>query len=994
MSDRSGSDPMSEPIADPHAQVARYFDGELRPDQEAAALRHLATCTRCQHELGDLVGLDTVLAGKAAMAPAASIVTRPAPRAASGRWRRAVPLVGVALAAAAGVLLVGRVGREPAVGKAPAFVEAPALALALAEQRAVEVRFTAEPFARHRPYVVSRSQASHEAVSLQVLADLERRGDRASLLAAHAASGELARARQVLEAMPPAPARDADLAALAVLAGRPEDALAAADRALAAAPTLVAARWNRGLALRELGLALTAAGELDQVAAAGEPGWSDEARARAQSLRAPMLRRAEGLLAFNAAAQAMIDRTGPPLTAEHARQRPGLTRLYFHDALRAAISRDQALALGPLADELDRLAGTNAARRAVDRVAAASFQTRAPLAGAYRELARGRAQPADGAALVARLDRAGPAVADLLLGAIMLTGASQTRLADLTRLAVATGDPWFGLLAVREQARHMRDRGDDDRAETHLRAGLAGCDARAWAHRCGALALDLAQLYGEVARFPEAEEHAVIAVRDFAAAGAPSLEDHALGLLAEYQRGRDRVALAQATFAEVRARAGDVCATARFATIGLALTDIYTSAAPLPVELPGPRDCGVDPAPLELIAFVDRARMSGSPADRARAELWLAAAAEVDDPAVRLTREVARARLDLERDPGAVARLRQLAQAATRDGDDVQRGWIYATMVDDAGRRGAWAEVVTTVAGELGVAAPAQCALAVSVDDTRGTAAVRGPDGAATGAYTEVGTAVAWDDATLVPAALRAALRGCRSVAVFARPPVHGHAGLLPVELPWAFVAGASGRLAAGATAAAPRELVVGDAVPPPALGLPALAPRPASPGAIALRGADATPARVLAELATATYAELHVHGKVDLGIADASFLALSPGADGGWALTAAAVRRARFAAAPVIVLAACRAAEVAPFLHKRWSLPDAFVEAGARAVVAPTVDIPDDQATRFFDELRGRISAGEAPAVALAALRAAYVARDPASWAASVVLFERLPAP
>ncbi|HRC57552.1 MAG TPA: CHAT domain-containing protein, partial [Kofleriaceae bacterium] len=157
---------------------------------------------------------------------------------------------------------------------------------------------------------------------------------------------------------------------------------------------------------------------------------------------------------------------------------------------------------------------------------------------------------------------------------------------------------------------------------------------------------------------------------------------------------------------------------------------------------------------------------------------------------------------------------------------------------------------------------------------------------------------------------------------------------------------------------------------------------------AATLRGGLATPAGVLAALTGATYAELHVHGQADLAAADASFLALSPGADQRWALTAGEVRKAKLTARPVIVLAACRAARVAPYEHRRWSLPDAFLEAGARAVIAPTVEIPDDQAVTFFAELRQRLARGEAPATALAAVRTAYVERG-AAWAGNVILFE-----
>jgi CHAT domain-containing protein len=84
------------------------------------------------------------------------------------------------------------------------------------------------------------------------------------------------------------------------------------------------------------------------------------------------------------------------------------------------------------------------------------------------------------------------------------------------------------------------------------------------------------------------------------------------------------------------------------------------------------------------------------------------------------------------------------------------------------------------------------------------------------------------------------------------------------------------------------------------------------------------------------------------------------------------------------VVLAACRAAAAAPFLRGRFSLPDAFLAAGARAVVAADVEIPDADAHRVFDELHRRLDAGEPIAHALAAIRAAD-----ATWVRHLVLFE-----
>ena len=160
----------------------------------------------------------------------------------------------------------------------------------------------------------------------------------------------------------------------------------------------------------------------------------------------------------------------------------------------------------------------------------------------------------------------------------------------------------------------------------------------------------------------------------------------------------------------------------------------------------------------------------------------------------------------------------------------------------------------------------------------------------------------------------------------------------------------------------------------------------PTVPGARTLTGAAATPSQVLAALATARYAELHVHGVADAAAAEGAFLLLAPEPDGRDRLTAAEVAGARLTGAPVIVLAACRAAETTPFLQARWSLPDAFLAAGARAVIAADVELPDRAASALFAELRRRIDGGEAPAAALAAVRQVPAW---ASWAGHLMLFD-----
>src|SRR5438552_18469891 len=110
----------------------------------------------------------------------------------------------------------------------------------------------------------------------------------------------------------------------------------------------------------------------------------------------------------------------------------------------------------------------------------------------------------------------------------------------------------------------------------------------------------------------------------------------------------------------------------------------------------------------------------------------------------------------------------------------------------------------------------------------------------------------------------------------------------------------------------------------------------------------------------------IHAHGLVDLGISDASLIALSPDADGTWALTASRIAAERFTGSPVVILGACDAAHTAPYLHEAWSLPCALLDAGARAVVASPSEIGDTDAAAFLDDVLRGIENGKTAAQAL----------------------------
>jgi hypothetical protein len=299
------------------------------------------------------------------------------------------------------------------------------------------------------------------------------------------------------------------------------------------------------------------------------------------------------------------------------------------------------------------------------------------------------------------------------------------------------------------------------------------------------------------------------------------------------------------------------------------------------------------------------------------------------------------------------------------------RSYSYALLVQDAGARAAWELALALLAEERGARPPARCALGASVE-TAAVFVVRGADGALAGAHLPLAVGQS-PGAIAVPAELQRRLSGCPVVDVFARQPYYGQPGLLPAELAVRFRSGAEPPARPGAGPV----VVVGNVAPPAELRLAPLQPIAAPQGATLIEGAQATPDRVLAAMRTASYVELHSHGLLGVAADDAALLVLSPDPSGRYALTASEVARGRLAARPVVVLAACEAAVVGSAFHTARGLADAFLEAGASAVIASPSPIRDASAPRFFAGVRARIERGASPAEALRDERAAWP--DPA---------------
>jgi len=968
-------------------RLSLYFDGELPREDEPALLEHLAGCAQCDRELEGAIGLHEMLASgpgvRDAERAAPDSVARSVPEVASiagrapraGRsvapgWRR-YAVAGAALALAASAALVWSLRDRTAPDREPQ--------VALAPTRTLEARFEASPFAAHRPYGVVRGATAHEPIALESLAALQRHGETSALVAALAASGDLARAEAVAQT---AALSVADRAALALAGRRPEDALTLLD----GKATTPAARWNAALAFRDLGFRDVARAELLQLAQLGERGWSDEAQRLAGALGDGQRERAE-FRAFQARGLAMIAGTGPAIAQADVARFPAFARIYFLDALRTAGDRAAALALAPIAEALDRASGEATARAALDRVASARFDVRARFNARYRALVARTLDPAASQRLVAELERAGHDVDDIFVGSLTWTGQLRARIDQLE--ARVEHDPWFELVAVRE--RLAIERADHGAAAVagRLRAAADGC-GDAWAYRCAQLSLDAAEATTASGLDDEALRHATRARAQYAAAGAPLLEDRALAYLGELARYRDRRALARAMFRQVELAAGD-CTLVTYARIGRAKLALVDGKLDQARELlPAPDACGRPPDPIAVTIAVDLARQSGAPADRVRAATWLDASRVAGDPALAGLAEIGAARIAIAADPSATAGLSAwLAAHASGDANlRAGREWAASALIAAAGERADWAAADAAARTEIDAGVErdaAACLVVASVDQDRQTVAVRGNDGRWRGSARRAPLGEL-ESRTFIPPALVAPLTGCARVEVLARPPLHGRTDLLSPSLPWAFVGGPPHRPPGRAA----RTVIVTDVEPPAgALGVPRLEPRTAFPdGAVVVRGAAATPARVLAELADATYVEIDAHGVADVEAADASFLALSPEPSGRFMLDAASVVKARLDG-PVVVLAACRGARLAPYLHRRWTLPDAFLTAGARAVIATDLDVPDATAGPVFDEIRVRIERGEPPEAAVAAVRAAAVAREAGTWVSRIAVFE-----
>jgi len=998
----------------PCQDLVSFADGELEPERAEAFRAHLAGCAACRAALLEAMQLGARLGAlpppprslRLAPEPAATPVesrVAPAPaRRSRPRWRLLAPWGGglgaAALAAAVLVWLIPRSPHEPPASNP--FAEA--------TTRPHDIRLAYSDAAAYRPIRDELRGAPGSAgptISFAALHALQDKGDRYGLAIAQAWNGgNPAPLVEQLRALAPTPAIRSDRAALEMLT-RTNDNLEAvlaeieALRGIDDRSAARAARWNYALLLSRLDLPLSAAKAFREIAEDHEPGWAEEALRRA----APEESRARAARTrwdrATAAGEALVT-AGAAVPAELIAGVPGLVRAYLYDAVRTAPSRERVLALAPVAVELDRLNSQSTLQAYVTRVASLDFHRRAKLASAYAQL-RHPVQPT--AAVAAELTSPSPSAdtVDIVMGAMASLRVIPDHLEAYRRMANQTGDPWFALLLAEAEATADQRRSDWLGAEARLRGTQALCRDAAVAYRCLAIAYQLGTLYQTLHRISESVTVVHDALGAARTTGDWGRHFKLLFLLADVERFDTSTAMSRAYAGEVLLMDPKPCGLgnpAHTVLAGNAIADLDGRAARRELEL----SVGCTPADLSAASdLAEIGRLDPQPGDLAKLQGWLSTlrATEAQTPADRVLADAIEGRLLIERDRAAgTTLLERAAEAAGALPPDATaeraRTGAFSALVFDAARHADHARVMALVAQELGLALPGSCAVSMVAEDERAIIVVRGADGRDHAAY-EAARRPSSPPLTVSDEAARQ-LDGCTHVQVMAQAGLQGQPRVLPARLPWSYATGAhrGGSPAPRPSSAPntlPNTLIVANVMPPAFLRLPPLVPHAPDPAAstLTLSGVEANPQRVLAAMAGAGEIQFHTHALVDLGISNASHLVLSPGLDGGYALTAEAIRHVELRARPMIVLAACYSAQGARYQHAPWSLPHAFLAAGARAVLAAGTSIPDAAAGAFFARVLERVRAGADPAVALRDEQLAALASNPSSWVADVMLFE-----
>ncbi len=962
-------------------QLGPFVDGELDAAEAAAFRRHLLVCARCQQEMHGLMQLSALSEQTREPRPAARPDLAPVPVAAADRRarpRRAawVGVVGAAAIAAALVLAIrGNASRS----------DLPAL-LASLDARTVSGWPSAAGPSQYKPYAVSRGTEQSTPPAL-VRAELkaEEANDLRSLATLALLRRDFARADAALGRLPARPDVLADRGLVRMEQGKCEEALEYLDQALAAQPGYLPALFNRGLCLRQLGLPGAAAVALGKVSDASAGGWSAEAGTDRMAVEQRAAAQKAREQAYVDARRKLVASQEPP-PPEFIREFPTRARLRFNAALASAGTAADLARLLPTAREIDALAGGAVLERRVHAALRTVRPERAALAAQFRDWFLTQKTPSrtEARAFIDRTLAAGQA--DQALEA-WANFAPDDPGAERARLARAAGDPAHEILLAAAVAADQRERGLTLEAERTVREVQSQCGERTLEFACWYLEEQAIEIESALGRFKEAAARAERSADIMRRGGLLGEERVALLQLADVKLAADRLGVARATWEEIGLREPSQCRVTvwrneRLATGYVRRRDGASARAIL--EAQSSCDMPMDPWRYEL--RLDVAQLLG---DEAGLKELASALVRVRSGPVRSEREgeeyaflLERAHLELG---DAVAPAPRALPASFDEDVQVRQAWTRAMVARYFGalRKDAPTDAVSVLAAASGVPSPGRCVAAVGRDLTRTGWAVVGSAGEQRSGWARRADTPL--SAPLPPEARRV-LATCPEVSVVTTADLQGAADLLPESLAWSFAVGAR----PASAAPGPGRLLVRDTRPPPELGLPPLRLQglPEGAGWTVLEGAEATPRRVLDAMGSVGFIEFAVHGRIDGELPDGAMLILSEDASRNYALSAAALRTAHLRGGPLVILGACHAGTGSAMREEPWSLPRAMVEAGARTVIASRAELPDAEASQFFEGIRHRVESGTAPRVALRDERLIWLQRG-RTWVREVVAFD-----
>jgi len=971
-----------DPLCD---QVEAFADGGLDPEAARAFTAHLATCARCQARLTGLMQLEEL--GR-------QYVERHGPVKVPWYAGRLARWAGSGLGIAVAAALVVALALRSSFGEAGVWKQA---------ERSEEVRVTYGPADAHRSppqrTAGTGSEAPAPARTPALLARLENRGDLKQLVALYLVDGrpDPANARSVLKRPEAQRLWDAadlwcDLAAVDYAEQKYADALKKLNLALRLKPGHVQALWNRALVYRELGFPLLARQDFAEVERRDpDDEWKKEAIGQQRELSNILDRKERWKLAGHAGDALVRGAAGAVGEAVKLADVP-LMRRDFYDAVRVRTSAADVLALLPLARQLDGNAGAgNVLTEYVQRIASGDFTRRAPLAKRYAQLLAGKLTEDKAKDDLLRQSLA-LGEEDLALGALVLRDDRDQRSPELERLARSNPDPWFTLVSLQVQADAASQVDEHERARDLLEGALDVCRRKKLTYRCLDIENDLAFELTALFQLDEGVKEATEGLKGAKASAEWDKVAVFLRALGNVSRRRADATLGRAFYSEalLATDAGDRPAEQdiRQNLAHLAILDLDLAEARRQLEQV------MNAGPLTIHgaeALVDISRAQKIP--RAAQALEQALAANPGKTAgQRAYATFLRGRFSLVEDAGKGRKLLESAIAeaeAAGEGDPMAkhaRAYSYASLIFDDAGRGDFESALRRFGAELGLSVPPRCVLALAEETERSLILARGADGKLLDDYQAQRTErlPIHDLDGIVPGKMVSALEPCDQVDVLVRPPLQGRPGALPDQIAWRY-----------RSLPAPRR-------PPEGKGLYLVVQEvsydrkdkkplrwtPSFGPATEIKGLDATPGRVSEAMQSATEIDLATHGETGPD-SKLSRLLLARDVKGGEELRDGDIRALKLMGAPLVILAACQTAQAAPELHELAGLPYAFLAAGAREVIAPTVDIPDQESSDFFGAVRALIRSGATPAVAVRKVRLEWLDQKKGiNWIHNVVVF------